>query len=161
VDLGIAMQLTNICRDIAEDAANGRRYLPATLIGDCPAEDLVFPCESLQPQIQKAVAQLLQKADTYYRSGERGLPYLPTRARFGILAAARVYRAIGERLRARDHAYWLGRAMVTDRRKAAITALALAAAPMRPSFWWASSPHEHGLHWALRGLPGIGGTHEN
>ena len=43
IDLGIAMQLTNICRDIATDAAANRRYLPASLIGDLAPEELIKP----------------------------------------------------------------------------------------------------------------------
>lgn len=161
VDLGIAMQLTNISRDIAEDAAAGRRYLPASMIGELSPSELVFPSEMLRPRLRESVAGLLSLADRYYASGESGLSYLPLRARGGILVAARVYRAIGTRLRTADCVFWNGRVMVTDREKAALTAQALLSAPLRSAFWKFPSRHDAGLHGALRGLPGIETSHAN
>lgn len=156
VDLGIAMQLTNICRDIAVDAAVGRRYLPASLVGALEPHVLVHPAPSLQPQLRKTVATLLDIADQYYRSGELGLSYLPVGARSGILIAARVYRAIGTRLRQQDNTYWLGRAVVPSRTKARVTAQALLSVPFRPSFWMSSQQHDVRLHRALSGFFGLG-----
>ena len=159
VDLGIAMQLTNICRDVAEDATAGRRYLPATLVGDIAPSELIAPPEALQPRLRRSLANLLEQADHFYRSGELGLPYLPFRARCGILVAARVYRAIGTRLRQRDFAYWTSRALVTDWEKAGLSLLALTTLPLRADFLKCRTPHSAGLHRSLAGLPGIGGRH--
>jgi phytoene synthase len=161
VDLGIAMQLTNISRDIAEDAAAGRRYLPASMIGDLSPSELVFPSEMLRPRLRECVAALLNLADRYYASGESGLSYLPLRARGGILVAARVYRAIGTRLRTADHAFWNGRVVVTDCEKAALTAQAMLISPLRTAFWRFPSRHDSSLHGALRGFPGIATSHAN
>ena len=152
VDLGIAMQLTNICRDISADARAGRRYLPASLVGEVGPQKLVDPAESLQPCLRRCVLTLLDIADHYYLSGERGLSYLPLGSRTGILVAARVYRAIGTRLRQRDLAYWLERAVVPTHQKIMITLSALASVPFRSSFWWPSQPHDAELHGALSGL---------
>ena len=159
VDLGIAMQLTNLCRDVADDARMGRRYLPASLVGDPPPADLIEPSPALQPMLRAAMARLLALAESYYASGEAGLPFLPVRARAGILVAGRVYRAIGHRLAAREYAYWDGRAFVPDWRKATITLAALTTQPLRGAFW--SRPHAHpaSLHQALIGLPGITARH--
>ena len=88
-------------------------------------------------------------------SGEAGLPYLPVGARSAILVAARLYRAIGTRLRRRDHAYWAGRVVVHRGAKTLLTAHALLTAPVRPSFWSASRRHDEVLHTALAGLPYI------
>lgn len=156
IDLGMAMQLTNICRDIGTDAALGRRYLPASLVGDIDPTLLINPDEQLQPLLRQCVTTLLDRADTYYRSGEQGLAYLPLRARSSILAAARVYRAIGTRLRQRGNAYWLERAVVQKRTKAVITARALLAVPLRPSFWWPPHQHDARLHTALQGVLQVG-----
>ena len=156
IDLGIAMQLTNICRDVTEDGALGRRYLPASMIGEVEPAELVCPSHGLQTRARRGVADLLAKAERYYRSGENGLPYLPLRARTGILVAARVYRAIGTRLNERDHAFWLGRVVISDHEKTALTARALLSAPWRSSFWRRPSEHDAALHRALTGLPGIG-----
>jgi phytoene synthase len=159
VDLGIAMQLTNICRDVAEDATAGRRYLPATLVGDIAPGKIIAPPELLQPLLRRSLANLLEQADHFYRSGEFGLPYLPFRARCGILVAARIYRAIGTRLRQRDFAYWTSRALVTDWEKAGLSLQALTTLPLRADFWKCRTPHRAELHLALAGLPGIGGPH--
>ena len=156
VDLGIAMQLTNICRDVAVDAAVGRRYLPASLVGVLEPRLLVRPAESLQPRVRKSIEILLDIADQYYRSGELGLSYLPVGARSGILAAARVYRAIGTRLRQQDSAYWLGRTVVPHSTKMRLTARALIAVPFKPSFWMPSQQHDVRLHRALSGFFGFG-----
>jgi phytoene synthase len=155
IDLGIAMQLTNICRDVAEDATAGRRYLPASMVGELAPYELISPSEERLSRVRECVGALLNLADKYYASGEIGLSYLPLRARCGILVAARVYRAIGTRLRMRGHAFWQGRVMVTDREKAVITARALLIAPLQIAFWRQPSGHDPRLHAALGGLPGI------
>jgi phytoene synthase len=159
VDLGIAMQLTNLCRDVADDARMGRRYLPASLVGDVAPDELIDPSPALRPKVRAAVARLLALAETYYASGEAGLPFLPVRARAGILVAGRVYRAIGHRLAAAEHAYWEGRAFVPDWRKATITLAALTTQPLRGAFWSRPRTHSASLHQSLIGLPGITARH--
>ena len=153
VDLGIAMQLTNICRDIAADAVVDRRYLPATMVGDLAPAQLLNPSAHLRAHVQDCIAMLLDCADTYYQSGELGLSYLPLRARGGILVAARVYRAIGWQLRARDQAYLNGRVVVPAWRKAAVTAQALVAIPCSRFFWQHPVPHDGCLHAAFNHFP--------
>lgn len=149
VDLGIAMQLTNICRDVAADAAAGRRYLPASMIGDLTPQALVDPELALQPRLRACIDQLLDTADRYYRSGEAGLAHLPVGARCSILVAARVYRAIGTRLRQHGNAYWLGRTVVPRRTKSLVTLRALLSTPLLPRFWMPSRHHDAALHGAL------------
>ena len=153
IDLGIAMQLTNICRDVAEDASLNRRYLPASLVGDLDMTCLMRPEPAVQIELRAGLRQLLDLAERYYKSGEEGLHYLPLNARAAILVAARVYREIGEVLKARDYAYWEGRAYVTSQRKFATTALALVSTPLTIGFWRASRSHDASLHAALRDLP--------
>jgi phytoene synthase len=155
VDLGIAMQLTNICRDVADDAAAGRRYIPASMIGAVAPEHLVAPLDGLRSDARRCVAALLDLADHYYRSGELGLPYLPVRARAGILVAARLYQAIGDELRRRECDCWSGRVVVRRRVKATLTAGALLGRAVRPSFWLAPRWHDTHLHDAIMGLPCI------
>ncbi|MDP4823237.1 MAG: squalene/phytoene synthase family protein, partial [Aestuariivirgaceae bacterium] len=98
VDLGIAMQLTNIARDVGADALLGRRYLPAIWVGDISPAMLSAPGGALEDSAIIAVKRTLQLAERYYESGEAGLGFLPPRARLAILTAARVYRAIGKRI---------------------------------------------------------------
>ncbi len=126
IQLGIAMQITNICRDVAEDAARGRVYLPerrlraagtsqtALLAGTAPKE-----------AIAKVVSDLLAVADGFYRSADQGLRYLPSRARLAVLMASRMYRAIGDVLRRRGCDPFLGRAVVSPLAKIALTLVAL------------------------------------
>ncbi len=127
IDLGIAMQLTNICRDVREDAVLGRRYLPATLVGPLEPMALVDPTASVRATVTHALQLLLDAADRHYASGERGLRYLPAAASTGILVAARAYRGIGTVLRERGFDCWSSRATVSTAGKVAITLRALAA----------------------------------
>jgi len=154
VDLGIAMQLTNICRDVADDAAAGRRYLPASLIGELAPQALVNPTPALQPRLQACIGTLLDTADRYYRSGEAGLAHLPVGARCSILVAARVYRAIGTRLRQHGNAYWHGRTVVPQRIKGLVTVRALLSTPLRPGFWVPARHHDAALHGHLSAFLG-------
>ncbi|MBC7500813.1 MAG: phytoene/squalene synthase family protein [Herminiimonas sp.] len=162
IDLGIGMQLTNICRDVADDAVLGRRYLPASLVGDCEPAALLIPDAVLRPAVTNAVAALLTKAEAYYQSGEDGLHYLPAGARTGILVAARLYRAIGRRLDRRSHDYWTHRTVVPPLAKMRVTLRAVfdlgighGALSYRGSKTASAECRRHDpqLHVALTGLP--------
>ncbi len=126
IDLGIAMQLTNICRDVREDALLGRRYLPAALVGALEPAALIDPKPSVKATVTATLRLLLDTADRHYASGEQGLRYLPSGARTGILVAARAYRGIGTVLRERGFDCWSSRATVSAAGKVAITLRALA-----------------------------------
>ncbi len=153
LDLGIGMQLTNICRDVSEDARAGRRYLPASRVGALAPEQLIVPAISLQPLLRRCLAELLAQAERYYHSGEQGLPYLPLRARGAILVAARLYRAIGRHLQSNDYAFWQGRTIVSARTKTALTLHVLLASPLTPRFWRSGRAHESALHSHFSDLP--------
>ena len=133
IDLGIAMQLTNICRDVREDALIGRRYLPSTLVGALEPSELADPTGPVRETAIQALRTLLDLADRYYASGAQGLVYLPARARTGILVAAELYRGIGVMLRRREYDCWSSRAMVGTAGKAAITLRVFAETAGRPS----------------------------
>ena len=155
VDLGIAMQLTNICRDISADALADRRYLPTSMIGDVAPERLLNPAIDLRAKLQSCVVNLLDFADDYYKSGELGLSYLPMRARGSMLVAARVYRGIGLKLRACQYDYWTKRVVVSPWQKAFITSQALLISPLRRSFWCPPTQHDAILHLALTNSPAL------
>lgn len=102
--LGVAMQLTNIARDIGEDWERGRLYLPDELLArhglGALADELGAPLATAHhAALHAAQCELLVVADRYYRSAATGYPALPTRAGAAIRTAARVYRAIGARIR--------------------------------------------------------------
>jgi len=103
-DLGVAMQLTNIARDVGEDAREGRLYLPLDRLaeeGVDPAGFLTDPQPT--PAIRRLVRRLLWEADRLYFRAEAGVAGLPADCRPGILAARHVYAAIGARIRAQGH----------------------------------------------------------
>ena len=81
IDLGIAMQLTNIARDILEDAGMNRRYVPGDWVGHAsPAEIRAAaraPDSMLARDVTAAAGRLLDLAETFYASGARGYRYLP------------------------------------------------------------------------------------
>jgi phytoene synthase len=155
IDLGIAMQLTNICRDVGDDALMGRRYLPETYVGDLQPDQLVKPAPREREAIQEGILRLLILAEDYYRSGEAGLAYLPLQARAGILVAARIYHGIGGKLRLQGGDCWSRRSVVSPWKKAMISARALALLPVNKSFWLAVPSHQRALHSCLAGLPRV------
>ncbi len=154
IDLGIAMQLTNIARDVAEDARNQRRYLPENIVGKLSPKLIAAADVWHREDLTRAVKALLDEADRYYESAERGLAYLPWRARISILVAARVYRAIGDQLARKGYATWLGRAQVSRRAKIRIAARSLFEFCIRPRFHFKAAGHDHKLHRPIQGLPG-------
>jgi phytoene synthase len=129
VHLGIAMQLTNICRDVAEDWQLGRLYLPADMLAEEGAPDLAaalggpFP-DPARVAVARVVRRLLGEAERFYASADRGLRDLPSRAAFAIRTARLVYAAIGTRLAAQGHDPMAGRAYVPRRTKLQLLALA-------------------------------------
>ncbi len=157
IDLGIAMQLTNIARDVGEDARMGRRYLPASWIGDVAAAEIAAPGPALQRELRGATRRMLALADRYYASGEVGLAFLPLRARLAILAAARMYRAIGARIAAADYRSWDRRAMVGPVGKAGHTAQALLIFAVSPRLHRRNAVHDASLQHALAALAGSDG----
>ena len=154
VDLGIAMQLTNIARDVLEDASMGRRYLPATWVGGmAPTQILAVANCDPSPErdtISTAVTRLLLLAEPYYDSGIMGLVYLPPRAHLAIAVAAQVYRQIGVQIAATGHQWYNGREVTNNQTKLTCSVKALRSLPRRlhpyPS-------HQTALHGALVGLP--------
>ena len=112
-DLGIAMQLTNIARDITEDAAMGRIYLPISWL----QEAQIPPAEIAGPEHREKLAmlslRLLREADRYYRSGDAGLWHLSFRSACAVSAARQVYSEIGSLLLRQGARAWDQRTYVT------------------------------------------------
>jgi phytoene synthase len=125
VDLGIGMQLTNIARDVMEDAQMQRRYIPGDWVEGLSAEQIANNELADRIVVQKAIKSLLQLAETYYQSGLSGLYYLPARNRRAIAVAAFVYRDIGRKLLSNQCIYWQGRVIVPTARKLQLACQAL------------------------------------
>ncbi len=124
-DLGLAMQLTNIARDVGEDARAGRLYLPRDWLDEAgidPADLAAMPRAT--PALAALVARLLDRADHFYRRSEPGIGALPPACRPGIMAARLVYAGIGQALRRLGHDSIAARARTSPAQKAAWLALA-------------------------------------
>ena len=158
IDLGIGMQLTNIARDVLEDARMGRRYLPGAWVNDmspvaiCAAADNPNGADS--QKIARAVGRLLLLADQFYQSGEIGYLYLPWRAHLGIAVAARVYRQIGVQLATIGFAWHRGRQVTSRPTKLWCSGLAFGSMFNR-ALTSQHMGHDRSLHQALRGLPHV------
>jgi 15-cis-phytoene synthase len=115
--LGMAMQLTNICRDVAEDWARGRNYLPEELLSGLEATPAWPPSEASGRTLASAVLRLLDEADLFYASADQGLSHLGFRARIAVTTARQVYSSIGRKLRAAGADVTAGRVVVPLRAK--------------------------------------------
>ena len=126
-DLGAAMQLTNIARDVGEDARNGRIYLPLAWLRETGQDpDAWLAAPSFEPAIGALVRRLLGEADRLYAASEAGIAQLPFACRPGIRAARLLYAEIGAAIGRQAYDSVSRRAVVPARRKAALLAQALA-----------------------------------
>ncbi|QUJ78396.1 phytoene/squalene synthase family protein [Sulfitobacter albidus] len=99
-DLGVAMQLTNIARDVGEDARAGRIYLPTDWLDAAGMEvDDFLSAPTATPEVRRMVRRLLAEARRLYIRSEAGIGALPMGARAGIFAARYVYAGIGTAVR--------------------------------------------------------------
>ena len=121
VDLGIAMQLTNIARDVLEDAKMGRRYLPSSWVNGVSPKEIVMASKSKNKkvinEISLGIEKLILIAERYYISGSSGFVYLPIKTRFAISIASSVYREIGEQLKRKNFNWYEGRQITTSATK--------------------------------------------
>jgi len=148
-DLGIAMQLTNIARDVGEDARHGRLYLPLSWLhaeGIDPDRFLADPV--FTPAIGRVIRRVLDSAEPLYARGALGIPSLPARCRPGIRAAGLIYAEIGTELARNGYDSVNWRAHVPAGRKAALLARSLSALIPRHSEG-AASPALAAAHYLV------------
>jgi phytoene synthase len=115
VALGHAMQLTNIARDVLEDAQNGRSYLPG----------IPKPLLASKEQLRASVRKILLEAETQYQLATSGIRFLPWRCRLGIRVALKVYREIGQEIIRRDYDVWHGRTTIRRSRMLYVATIAV------------------------------------
>ena len=95
-DLGVAMQLTNIARDVGEDARMGRIYLPMDWLAEAGIDPQAFTRDPLaDTAVRSMVKRLLTEANRLYLRSEAGINVLPLKARTGIWGARLIYAGIG------------------------------------------------------------------
>lgn len=130
-ELGIAMQLTNIARDVGEDANAARLYLPRDWMWE---EGLDPDAWMARPEMSKplgrVIARLLSEADRLYRRSEAGIAVLPAMCRPAIYAARYIYADIGRRIVRNRYDSVNKRAVIGGGRKVALIAQAVASTPL-------------------------------
>ncbi|MEM8799589.1 MAG: phytoene/squalene synthase family protein, partial [Pseudomonadota bacterium] len=103
-DLGIAMQLTNIARDVGEDANAGRLYLPRAWMREAGIQPEYFlDAPEMSEAMGSVIQRFLGEANALYKRSEAGIRALPRNCQTGIFAARLIYEAIGARLAARNY----------------------------------------------------------
>ena len=145
IDLGIAMQLTNICRDIKEDSAMGRVYLPMSIVGNLNA------IEDVYKKIKACQKKLLSLADNYYSSAEFAIPFLPGKTRLAIRVASKLYQAIGKKITNKNISYLDSRVYVTKYEKFKITINNIF---FKKKYFTKLTIHNKKLHSAITSFPG-------
>lgn len=143
-DLGVAMQLTNIARDVGEDARFGRLYLPMVWMRDAGLDpDTWLQNPVFDSRIAHVIGRLVKAADVLYQRSEHGIGHLPRDCRPAIRAARLVYAEIGRELEKAGLDSINHRAVVSGKRKLALLARASGAvifAPADPKHHFAPLP---------------------
>lgn len=118
-DLGLAMQLTNIARDVGEDARAGRIYLPLDWFDEVNMDPHAFLARPVcSPAIQSLVKRLLETAEPLYERGLGGVSLLPKSCQTSIRAAGEIYRDIGTEIARNGYDSVSQRAVISKARKA-------------------------------------------
>jgi len=134
-DLGIAFQLTNIARDVVDDAQADRVFVPQELLitAGAPIEAAALAQSENWPAAYAAATAQLDLAERYYDSAKVGIRELPFRCAWAITAALKVYREIGETLRMRGPQAWEKRVSASTNRKIWLALAAVSPAISRGS----------------------------
>lgn len=128
-ELGVAMQLSNIARDVGDDLRLGRLYLPRAWLHEAGMDDAAIAAwraaRCRDPRVEAVVLRLLDEADRLYARVGAGVACLPLACRPGINAARRLYAAIGHEVRRAGGDGISRRARVPGARKARLLAQAV------------------------------------
>lgn len=153
-DLGVAMQLTNIARDVGEDARRGRVYLPAQWLAEAGVDREAFLARpEATAAVREVVARLLREADVLYERADQGVAHLPRDCRVAIRSARLVYAAIGDAIRRAGFDSVSRRAVVPLRSKLWLVLQAFGAR------WWATEPlDDRGIAEAMPLLHAVGAS---
>ena len=127
IDLGIAMQLTNIARDVYEDAKMNRLYLPKEWLGQVSISDLIDNKLDDQKKklIELSIKNLIELSDKFYANGFSGMKFIPLRTRLAIFFAAKIYKGIGGKIKSSGYVYKLERIYLNKLEKLWITIISI------------------------------------
>jgi phytoene synthase len=132
-EMGVAMQLTNIARDVGEDALAGRLYLPLAWMREAGLDpEAWLHAPVFDRRVGAVVGRLLREADALYARSELGIAALPADCRAAIKAARLVYAEIGREVERAGMDSVSRRAVVSFGRKLWLMGRALGAVVPRP-----------------------------
>jgi phytoene synthase len=117
MDLGIAFQLTNIARDVMDDARLGRVYLPGDWLAQAGVPVGKIQDIRYRPGVFQVVHHILEEAERYYESASFGIRRLSFRSAWAIAAAKEIYRDTGRIVLKRGAGAWDERATTSSSRK--------------------------------------------
>lgn len=147
-DLGLAFQLTNIARDIVDDAQVGRCYLPEQWLQQVGLNGINFAAPENRQALSRVARRLVKEAEPYYHSATAGLAGLPLRSAWAIATAKGVYRKIGVKVNQAGKKAWDRRQSTSKPEKLALLVSAsgqavmsrMMTSPPRPAHLW-QRPH--------------------
>ncbi|MCB2197854.1 phytoene/squalene synthase family protein [bacterium] len=122
-ELGIAMQLTNIMRDVEEDADANRIYLPREDLDNYGVREEDILDGQMTDNLRDLMAFQVNRAHCYYESADRGIALLDPSSRFAIRAASRIYRGILTQIEEQDFNPFRGRVFLPKKKKLSLIAL--------------------------------------
>lgn len=151
IDLGIAMQLVNISRDIYEDSLRNRVYMPESLIGKYSAKEIANPNEETARKIDEARKKIIKLANIYFDSASKAIDHLPKGASLAVKLASALYQQIGYQLINAQYVHHEKRCYVSNFSKFLITLGIIK--KYLTSFKEEMKPHNENLHKFIRNLP--------
>lgn len=151
IDLGIAMQLVNISRDIYEDSLRNRVYLPESLIGKYSAKEIANPDIETAKKIDKARKKIIKLANIYFDSASRAIDHLPKGASLAVKLASALYQRIGYQLMNAQYVHNEKRCYVSNFYKLLITLGIIT--KYFTSFKEEMKVHNENLHKFIHNLP--------
>ncbi|MGD1935089.1 MAG: phytoene/squalene synthase family protein [Candidatus Phaeomarinobacter sp.] len=157
-DLGIGFQLTNISRDIIDDAKIERIYLPQSWLEE---EEIPYTTAAIldpanRPAIARVARRLVSEAEPYYTSSLHGIAHLPFRAAWAIATARRIYRRIGMEVLAKGEKAWDDRTGTSTAQKISYAVLGLGDAVISRFRKSTAGPSRAGLWTRATDLSPIG-----
>ena len=151
IDLGIAMQLVNISRDVYEDSLRNRVYLPESLIGKYSPKEIANPTNETATKIDSARKKIINLANIYFASASQAIDHLPRGAGLAVKLASALYKQIGNQLMQTNYELKEKRCYVNVSSKILITFRIVAKYLI--SFKPKLKPHNKNLHKFLTRLP--------
>ena len=148
IDLGIAMQITNICRDVFEDLNMDRIYLPEEMI-----TNIEVNTEDEKDKLFAKITNLIEISEQYYNSALHGIKKIPFGSRFSILISLRLYQAIGRKILKNRKNYFIKKIHTTKFEKFIILLKCLVEFTVSHTFDKKKQTHDQELHLALSDLP--------